>query len=383
MLFLLYLPPALVDLLVGSFFFVATVRMAQSGANAVVVGAVLTVWGISYMLTSLAAGRLARRLPPAAMVIAGCALMVVTCAAFVLVPSLAAIYAIMAVFGVAAGLFFPAYLVFTKDVANGVKRSLHVSAAEYTFAWSLGLAAGPFIAGFLWRTIGWQWVFALDALLAAVTGTVTLLLVRRGHHTTAAVRDAGIAGTGHRPDLVKVGWLAAGTLLIALTAVRGLFPSAAVARQIPEADQGIVLAMICIGQAAVSFVLSRGGSWMYAGKPLAAAGVVGTVGLALFGLAHSTVAYAGAAFLLGLCTGFVFVYIVFHAMVHPERAGTYIGINEAIVGLTGILGPLAGGAIAVATGPATAFLVLAAAYAAAVVVQTIVHARVTAAARRS
>jgi len=149
MLFFLYLPPALVDLLLGSFFFVATVRMAQSGANAVVVSAVLTVWGISYMITSLAAGRLARRLPPAAMVIAGCSLMVATCAAFVFIPSLTAIYATMAVFGVAAGLFFPAYLVFTKDVANGVRRSLHVSAAEYTFAWSLGLAAGPFIAGFL------------------------------------------------------------------------------------------------------------------------------------------------------------------------------------------------------------------------------------------
>jgi MFS family permease len=383
MLFLLYLAPALVDLLVGSYFFVATVRMAQSGANAVIVSAVLTVWGLCYMLTSIAAGRLARRLPPAALVIGGCALMVVTCAAFVLVPTLVAIYAIMAVFGVAAGLFFPAYLVFTKDVANGVRRSLHVSAAEYTFAWSLGLAAGPFIAGFLWRTIGWQWVFALDALLAALTVAITLLLVRRGHHAAGPVRDPDVEGSERLPDLAKVGWLAAGTLLIALTAVRGLFPSAAVAREIPEADQGIVLAMICIGQAAVSFVLSRGGSWMYAGKPLAAAGAVGVAGLALFGLAHSTVAYAGAAFLLGLCSGFVFVYIAFHAMVHPERASTYIGINESIVGLTGILGPLAGGAVALATGTATAFLVLAAAYAAAVVVQTIVHARVAAAARRS
>ena len=92
----------------------------------------------------------------------------------------------MAVFGVATGMFFPAYLVFTKDVANGVRRSLHVSAAEYTFAWSLGLAAGPFIAGFLWRTVGWQWVFALDALLAAITGVVTLLVVRGGHHEVAA-----------------------------------------------------------------------------------------------------------------------------------------------------------------------------------------------------
>jgi len=383
MLFLLYLPPALVDLLVGSFFFVATVRMAQSGANAVVVSAVLTVWGLCYMLTSLAAGRLARRVSAAAMAIAGCVLMVFTCAAFVFVPSLPAIYAIMAVFGIAAGMFFPAYLVFTKDVANGVRRSLHVSAAEYTFAWSLGLAAGPFIAGILWRAVGWQWVFALDALLAVITGAVTLLVVRGGHHEVAAVRDPVVEGAARRPDLARVGWLAATALLLALAAVRGLFPSAAVVERVGEADQGIVLAVICLGQAVVSLVLSRGGSWMYAGKPLAAAGIVGAAGLALFGLAHSTVAYAGAAFLLGLCSGFVFVYIAFHAMVHPGRAGTYIGVNEAIVGLTGILGPLAGGALAVATGHATAFLVLAGAYAVALVVQTIVHARVTAAARRS
>ena len=383
MLFLLYLPPALVDLLVGSFFFVATVRMAQSGANAVVVSAVLTVWGLCYMLASLAAGRLVRRFPAVTMVIAGCALMVVSCAAFALVPSLPAIFAIMAVFGFAAGMFFPACQVFTKDVATGVQRSLHVSAAEYTFAWSLGLAVGPFIAGFLWRSVGWQWVFALDALLAAITGVVTLLVVRGGRRAVATSPKNDLESAARRPDLARVGWLAAGSLLLALAAVRGLFPSAAVIGNISEADQGIVLAMICFGQAAVSFVLSRGGAWMYAGRPLAAAGVVGVAGLALFGLARSTVAFAGAAFLLGLCSGFIFVYIVFHAMVHPERSGSYFGINEAIVGLAGILGPLAGGAIAVALGHSVAFLLLAGAYAVALVVQMIVHARVSNMGRRS
>ena len=144
-----------------------------------------------------------------------------------------------------------------------------------------------------------------------------------------------------------------------------------------------MLAAICLGQAAVAFVLSRGGAWMYASAPLAAAGVVGIAGLALFGLSHTTPGFAGAAFLLGLCSGYCLVYMVFHAMAHPVRAGTYIGINESITGFAGIVGPLAGGAIAEGMGHSPAFLVLAGCYAVAVVAQTLFHARVAASAERS
>ena len=101
----------------------------------------------------------------------------------------------------------------------------------------------------------------------------------------------------------------------------------------------------------------------------------GMAGLAFFGCARTTPGYAGAAFLLGLCSGFCNVYMTFHAMAHPGRAGTYIGINESIVGFTGIVGPLFGGAIAEAVGFAPAFLVLAGCYAAAVVVLLVLRAR--------
>jgi len=381
MLFVLYLFPALVDLLSGSFFFVATVRIAQSGASAVVVGAVLTVWGLCYTLASLLSGRLAHRASYIPMVLAACVLMCLASLACIILPSIGAIFALMAVFGVAVGFFFPPYQVFMKDVATGVERSLHVSAAEYTFAWSLGLAAGPFIAGFLWRTVGWQWVFALDALLALLTGAGTLLLARQGHHEAPATPlAADPAESAGKPDMARVGWLVGGALVLVLAAVRGLFPSAAVVARITESDQGIVLGTICLGQAAVAFVLSRGGSWMYSAAPLAAAGIVGVAGLALFGLARTTPAFAGTAFLLGLCSGFCLVYMLFHAIAHPERAGAYIGINESITGFTGVIGPLAGGAIAEGVGHSSAFLLLAACYAVAVVAQMLFHARVKASA---
>jgi MFS family permease len=376
MLFVLYLFPALVDLLAGSFFFVASVRVAQSGASAVVVGAVLTVWGFCYTLTSLLSGRLANRASYIPMLLAACAVMALASLAFILVPGIAAMFAIMAILGIAVGFFYPPYQVFMRDVATGVERGLHVSAAEYTFAWSLGLAAGPFIAGFLWRTVGWQWVFALDAIIALLTGAGTWLLARRGYHAASEPHaDVEPVSTANRPDMARVGWLAGGALILMLSAVRGLFPSAAVAARIPEAGQGIVLAAICLGQAAVAFVLSRGGAWMYASAPLAAAGVVGIAGLALFGLSHTTPGFAGAAFLLGLCSGYCLVYMIYHAMAHPERAGTYIGLNESITGFAGLIGPVAAGAIADGAGFSAAFLVLAACYAVAVIAQTLFHAR--------
>lgn len=228
MLFVLYLFPALVDLLVGSFFFVGTVRLAQSGASAVAVGAVLAVWSLCYMLASLLSGRLAGRATYVPMVLAVCAFMCLASLAFILVPALGAVFAIIAVFGATVGFFFPPYMVFMKDVATGVEQGLHVSAAEYTLAWSLGLGAGPFIAGFLWKAVGWQWVFALD----------TLLLARRGHHAAPAPHAAADpVASPRRPDLARVGWLAGGSLLLVLAAVRGLFPSAAVVARITEAHR--------------------------------------------------------------------------------------------------------------------------------------------------
>ncbi len=392
---LVYVFPACIDLLVGSFFFVGTVRLAESGADAVAVGAVLTVWGTCYMVSSLLSGRLSRRGTYVPMIALSCAAMVCASLAFILVPSLSAIFAIIALFGVAVAFFFPPFMVFMKDVTAGPSqgrrgaprpgmaggrtqaRGLLESTATYTFAWSLGLGAGPFIAGFVWNAAGWQWVFVLDAGLAIFTGVGIVLLSRRVAGAGTAAAPGQALNGEQKPDMAWVGWTTCSFLLLVMAAVRGLFPSTAVLRSVSKPDQGIVLGLICLGQAAVSLVIRRNKHWMYAVGPVAGLGAAGSVALAGFAAAPSGAAFMAAAFLLGLCAGFCSNYMTFHSLAHPSRAGTYIGINESVVGLTGIVGPLVGAGAARAMGHPGAYLLLAALCAAAFAAQTAIHARLS------
>jgi len=376
--FLLYLFAAAMDMLLGSFFFIASVRVAETGASAIAVGMVFTVWGLSYMVSAFLVGRAVTPSNSRPMQIGGCFGIAACATAFILAPGLGALYVIMTVLGIAVAFFFPPYMVFMKSVEGGDSGNLATSTALYTMAWSLGLGAGPFVAGALWSARGWQWVCALDALLAlaALAGLLAFFrAVDRGKPAAAAPVDT--AGAEARmPDLVWLAWVCTGASLIALAMVRGVFPATAHGLAVPKADQGIALALICVGQAAASLFLAFAGrTWYYRAGPVAGFGLVGVAGLALFGLAHSSAGFYAAAFCLGVYGGAAFIYMLFHALMHPSRAGRNVGVNEAVVGLTGIVGPVLAGVLSDHAGASVPYYAAAVFVAVALVFQVSVHLR--------
>jgi predicted MFS family arabinose efflux permease len=274
---------------------------------------------------------------------------IAACAAtFILAPRLEVLYVIMTVFGVAVAFFFPPYMVFMKGVEGDANRHIAGSTALYTLAWSLGLATGPFVAGAVWSWRGWEWVAGLDCLLALATMAGLLLFFRctaESRPQVTAPEEASGAET-RVPDLAWLAWIGSGTCLLAMSMVRGVFPATAHGLSVPKADQGIALALICVGQAVAALGLVRGRTWLYRAGPVAAFGIVGLAGLVLFGLARSSVGFYAATFCFGIYAGAAYVYMAFHALVHPSRAGRNVGVNEAIVGLTGIVGPALAGVLA-------------------------------------
>ncbi len=346
---IIYLFPAAIDLLLGSFFFIASVRMAQSGATAFAVSMTMVVWGISYMVLCPIVGRIVSPSNCVRMLITSSCAMALCALAFIFFPELKLVYVIMGVFGATVAFFFPPFMVFMKDFTSGSSRRLSYSIALYTVAWSSGLALGPFISGFLWHVVGWTWVCGLDCALALASAVGIFLINRRrtiARQEARSFKDPlGAAYTGY-PNLIIVSWIGAGGFLLALSMVRGVFPSSAAAHSIPEAHQGNALALICFTQAAMAWSLRQGKTWFYRPLPIAIAGISGLVGLALFGLASTWVIYYLAAICVGCCSGAVYNYLVFHALVHPHKSGQYAGMNESIVGFAGIVGPLVGGVVA-------------------------------------
>ncbi|MCD6365208.1 MAG: hypothetical protein J7M14_04970 [Planctomycetes bacterium] len=108
-------------------------------------------------------------------------------------------------------------------------------------------------------------------------------------------------------------------------------------------------------------------------------GLIGLAGLALLALAGGDIAFvifcAGAA-CLGIYTGSFSFYFVFHALSHPERSAMYVAINEAVVGITHVIGPAIGGVIWANSVPSRPYVVGICILAPVLVFQTAVHVRV-------
>jgi MFS family permease len=378
---IIYLFPALADLLLGSFFFITTVRMAESHASAMAVSGLITVWGATYMIFCPLVGRIVTPTNCVRMMVSSCAAMACCAAAFVVFQQLAVLYVIMAAFGAVVAFFFPPFMVFMKAFESTRGHGPAYSAAVYTFAWSLGLATGPFLAGYIWTTAGWQWVCVMDILLACGAG-IGIFALRAHAHNAPASRETPAAALGRplpdysrMPDLIRLAWLGVGVCMLVIAAVRGLFPSSAAFYSVSKAAQGNTLALIYLAQAAVALLLANGRTWMYRPLPVATFGLVGLAGLVLFGLAHSPALYYAAAVCAGVYGGASCIYLAFHALVHPSRTGRYVGINEAIVGFTGIIGPAAAGLLADNTTVSVPYFAAALLVGLAVVLQVVVHSR--------
>ena len=82
---------------------------------------------------------------------------------------------------------------------------------------------------------------------------------------------------------------------------------------------------------------------MYRPMPAVVAGLSGAASLLLFGFGDRIWCFYLAAVLYGLYSGAFYFYLVFYSLVHPEKAPHYVGINELIVGIVSVLGPLLGG----------------------------------------
>ena len=142
-----------------------------------------------------------------------------------------------------------------------------------------------------------------------------------------------------------------------------------------KAELGAVLFIYCVAQAALAYGLRRSRLWMYRPLPLIAFGLAGVIGLTLLAVARSALVFYCAAVCTGVYTGSTFFYLVFHSLVHPTRSARYVAINEAVVGMTGIVAPFSAGCVADALGLEVSYAAVAVLIGLALIAQGVLHAR--------
>lgn len=372
----------IVDMVLSSALFMATVWAAEHGSSASAVSNLLSAWSVIYMLSSLAIGRVVTRRNAAWLLIAACLVTAAQSFALAHCSSLWSLYLLIGLLGVSMGVFWTPFQVFMKVVGEERQRPITQSVGLYTFSWSMGYAIGPFSAGFLWDRLGWQSCHGLNAAVVLMVA-FGIWLVK--HHATARPAPPPEVGPppGSRqdviyarmPDLAWMGWVFGGVCCMAVSMVRGVFPTTGDDLHLSKLSQGLTMATLSAFQGLTGIALGYGRWWMYRPWPILVVGAAGTAALVLFALASAPSLFYMAAACFGLYTGSMYFYLVFHSLVHPEHSARYVSINEAVVGLTGIAGPALGGLVADLYHPSFSYLLTAAMLMVAVALQAALHLR--------
>jgi len=379
---LIYVFPFLMDMVVGSIVFACSVRAAENGRSAAEVANVITAFSIAYLLACPIVGRLVTPRNAARILIGVCLAVAGMAYAFIFFPGYTVTCALVAVAAFIIGFFFVAFQVFMKAVDSGAAKGVAYSTGLYTFAWSTGMATGPFITGFLWSRFGWTSCFLFVLAAAVATGLGVYLLKHHGDAAPAHPQPEPAAGPvlepldySRLPDLAWMGWLCGGIGALTFSMIRGVFPSSGSFFHLTRVEQGTVFFISCGMQALTGLALMRSRLWMYRPLPLAAFGALGAAGLGLFALATRAPAFYLAAGCYGVYAGAFFFYLVFHALVHPVKSARYVSLNESVVGATGIAGPLIGGLLADHAGLPVPYAFGAGLVMLAVATQVVVHGR--------
>lgn len=389
---IIYLLPALADMVVAQFLFINAVRLAQQGASATVVANTVTTWSLVYLVSCPILGRFVTTKNSSRLIMVGMGGLALISLLFTLIPGIMAVYILMALAGIAAALFFLPFQVFMKAVDGANNKPLTYSAGLYTFAWSMGFAMGPFVSGILMEmgaaspdgtNSGWKYACYFAAGVSVLTGVVIFFL-RDLAQSGSALPDssdrspAAPAPTDYakQPDLAWLGWLSAGIGVTVLTFIRAVFPVRGESvLHLTQSFQGVLFFLLSASQGLTGLFLCRSRYWMYRPVAVVAFGSLGIVGALLVGYAQSSMLLCAGAILFGIYTGSVFVYLVFHALVHPRRSAQYVAINETVVGISSMLGAVLGGFMADRFGFGPLYASGAAMILAALAVQWMVHQR--------
>ena len=360
MRFLVYLFPLLINIVAGGTFFITAYRLSKAGVNSTLVGATLAAWAIPYAVSSLLVGKFTHEKNAAKLVICGAFAIALDSLAFLIFDGLYMQFLWLAVNGICFALYCTPFQVFSKSLeTTGRKTSLLTgavhSASLYTASWSLGIAIGPFIFGFLSYKTG----FSLNALFGILIG-ISLWGIDRAVRKKDAVPPVSATEDQPQenpqeekmvfPDMVMVGWLLGLAVSISVTIARTMIPNRAVALDFSRTDAAMILCTLSVVQSLFALAMYRSRKWMYKVLPVAFLGVCGIIAVMLFGLCTDRILFYAGAVIYGIFSGGSYYALVFHSLAHPTKSAKYVAVNEAVVGLSNIMAPTLAGYLVLLTG---------------------------------
>lgn len=347
---LCYFVPLAVNMLAGGVMFICSYRFSHAGCSGLVTSGAVATWGIIYCLSNFAMRRIVRPENALRFIFAGVVAMITATLGFILTETwLYGQFLWIGLIGFGDALFCMPFQFLAKSVESEERPGTVQAAAFYTFSWSVGFATGPlFFAKFVRE--GFYINLGLALALAAAVLSIGALRRPARHGAAAPVAPAPVDVL---PDEVRsrnifalLGWLIGGVGTLAVSMVRALWPHHGEAIGISQMHIALTTALVSYVQGVTGLLLCRSTRWMFQRAGVMLFSLLGVASLAVFALARSVPIFYLAAIGYGICSGFVYFYLVYHSLGHPTRSEHFVSGNEVIVGIISMTAPILGGVLA-------------------------------------
>jgi len=374
-----YVVPVMMNFVFGAVLFITVQRFTDAGAGNLLTAMPLAAWALIYGVLNPCIGRIANGRNAVYFIMASGIATIIAALGFIFFTALYAQFIWMTLIGVAFACYCVPFQIFAKrlesggrcDTANAVTKA----AGRYTAAWSMGLAFGQLIFGFLSAGTGFSLCMIIGGFMSAGIWLVSRKLpgepvVQPDTETSDAIEERRPA----LPDLARVGWIVGGIGTFAINQLRTQLQPLGSECGFDARSLAIMLFCVSFVQGITAFILSFTASrWQFRKLPALLTGIAGIAALLIFGNRNFADGFFAAAVIFGIYSGCFYFYFVFYSLSHPEKSGLYAGINEAVVSINSIAAPLLGGWLG---GIKTTWPFLLAA--AAVTLATVVHVASTA-----
>ena len=346
----IYVFPALIDVSVAFLLLLVSVKAVQMGMAPFKLGILGSVWGISYFVSNLVLSRFAHKRTANLFIVLGCLSFIAIAPGFIFFHSLGALFILAFLIGPATAFFFIGFQLFMGEGAN---LSVLKSTSFYTFGWSAGIAFGSLIAGTLAGlppVISILPVVASSLLIIAglrFTGKFSAKQ-REGDKKEKRHTSSGLDKTispGMEKAYLLLGWVGIVTVSIISVGIRFLMPKLIIDFfGLSAAVAGTLLFLSFAIQAVFGLFLMKFPGWRYNFKAHSRLELLGLAGVFLALVISGLTGVIILVAVVGIYSGHAFYNGVFYSLCQRHKRGRNVSVNESLVGISGILGPLILGA---------------------------------------
>ena len=341
---LIYLFPLVMDIAVSGILFIAAFRFSEAQVPAWMVGSTMAVWALIYTALAFAGGCFIKPEKSHRILIGSSIGIALVSLGLLIFDGLYTQFLWLILTGSCGALFFTPFQMYMKRYIADNRSGIVRSTALYTGSWSLGFALGPLLFGLV--SVKSAFVCCIAAGLLMALGFILLELVpKSAPGNDAAVEGKNSTDYSRFPDMVLMGYLVGGMGCLVIALIRTMGPFRGVqALGFTKDQMGIIMCLVSFFQSFAGYMLFFSREWMYKRLNGLLLNMLGIAALLGFAFCSSFAGFAVSAVLFGIYAGCFFFFFVFHSLVHPTKSHRYVAGNETIVGATGIVGPLLGGA---------------------------------------